>query len=467
MQHIKAQCDERKRTNIMNLCAFKDKLFEAAQAAGLDEYELYCKRSTSFEVIVFEEEIDEYKSEHTFGVSFRGKVNGKMGYASSEKIDESVIAFLVDNVKQNAALIEDEDEEVIYGGGAAYPEVVCYNPALNDISPGVKIETAMRIERAALETDERVENLPLCGFDNEETEIYIANSKGLDLRTISNRFAAGAEVQVEGDDEQVKLAFDDCDGLDFTKLDPEALGQRAASKALAMLGASPVASGKYAVVFEPRPVAEMLEVWVPSFSAERARKGFSLLAGKLNEKIAADCITIIDDPLMPGQSATTPFDSEGVASRTKTVIDGGVFKTFLHNTKTARKDGVAPTGNGFKEEPELPVGIAATNFYIKPGTHSHDGLLAQMGDGLVITTLDNLEGAHETSGDFSLQASGFLVEGGKITRPVDLITVSGNFFSMIKEVVAVGDNLEFRLGNTTNNAASPSLYVKMLDVAGY
>jgi len=447
---------------------FKEKLFAAAQAAGLDEYELYCKGDTSFEVTVFEGEIDEYKSERTFGVSFRGKINGKMGYAFSEKMDDSVIAFLVDSVKQNAALIEDEDEEFIYGGDSTYPEVICYNPGLNNIPAKVKIETAMNIERAAMETDKRVESLT-CGFANGEREIFIVNSKGLNLRNISNRFGAGAEIQAEGDDEQVKTAYEDYEGLDFAKLDPKALGQKAADKALAMLGASPVASGKYAIVFEPKPAAQMLEVWAQSFSAECAHKGFSALAGKLGEKIAADCITIIDDPLLPGLSATTPFDSEGVASRTKTVVDAGVFKTFLHNTKTARKDGTAPTGNGFKDALELPVGIAATNFYIKPDTHSHDALLTQMGNGLVITdlVLEGIDsGANEITGDFSVPAAGFLVEAGKICRPVDLITVSGNFFDMIMDIVAVGDNLEFKLGNTANNMASPSVYVRMLDVAG-
>jgi len=451
----------------MDLTKFKEKLFVEAKAAGLEEYELYCKRASSFDVSIFEAEIDEFKSERTFGVSFRGKVNGKMGYAFSEKLDDAVITFLIDNVKQNADVIEDEEEEFVYGGDAAYPEVVCYNPATNDIPTEVKIEAAMRMERAAMEVDDRVENLPYCAVDITEAEVYIANSKGLDVRFITNRICGVAEVQVEGEDEQVKTDYDGYDGLDFAKFDPVAIGQKAAKKALAMLGASPVPSGKYPVIFAPESASEMLETWIAAFSAEKAHKGFSILAGKLGEKIAADCVTIIDDPLMPGQEATTPFDSEGVASRTKTVIDSGMFKTFLHNTKTAAKDGVAPTGNGFKSSLEMPVDIAATNFYVKPGTDSHEALLAKMDNGIVISAVEGLHsGANETSGDFSLAASGFLVEGGKIVRAVDQITISGNFFGMMKDIIAVGSNLEFKLGDDTNNAAAPSLYVKSLDIAG-
>ena len=451
----------------MDLKNFKDKLFVAAATAGLEEYELYYKRASSFDVTVFEGEIDEYKSERTFGISFRGKLNGKMGYASSEKLDESVIAFLVDNVVQNAAVIEDKEEEFLYGGSTSYPKVICYNPATNDIPTKAKIDAAMTMERAALETDKRVENLPYCSVDNTEAEVYIANSKGLDVGYKSNRICGVAEVQVEGENQQVKVSYDGYDGLDFAKFDPVAVGQKAAKKALALLGASPVPSGKYPVIFTSEAAAEMLGTWIGAFSAENAHKGFSILAGKLGEKIAADCITIIDDPLLPGQEATTPFDSEGVASRTKTVVDSGVFKTFLHNTKTASKDGVEPTGNGFKGSLEMPVEIAATNFYVKPGTDSHDTLLEKMGSGIVISTVDGLHsGANETSGDFSVASSGFLVEDGKVKRAVDLITISGNFFSMIKDVVAVGNNLEFKLGDTTNNTAVPSLYIKSLDIAG-
>jgi len=451
----------------MDLQNFKDKLFAAAKAAGLEEFELYSKREASFSVNIFESEIDEFKNESSFGVSFRGKVNGKMGYAFSEKLDESAIAFLVDNVKQNAAVIEDEEEEFVYGGDESYPEVVCYNPTLNDVATDAKIEAAMRMERAAMEVDDRVENLPYCAFNNLEEAVYIANSKGLDVKYEANGFYGIAEAQVEGDDEQVKTAYGIHIGLDFSKFDPIAVGQEAAKKGLALLGASPVASGKYAVIFDPQAASEMLETWVGAFSAERAHKGFSILAGKLGEKIAAECITIIDDPLMPGQTATTPFDSEGVASRTKTVVDGGVFKTFLHNTKTARKDGIASTGNGFKSSLQMPVDIAATNFYVKPGADSHEALLEKMGNGLVITVVEGLHsGANETSGDFSLSSTGFLVEGGKVVRAVDQITISGNFFNMLKDIVAVGSNLEFKMGNDTNNTAVPSVYVKSLDIAG-
>jgi len=451
----------------MDLQNFKEKLFAAAAAAGLEEYEMYCKRSAAFDITIFEGEIDEYKSERTLGVSFRGKVNGKMGYAFSEKLDESAITFLVNNAMQNAAVIEDEEEEFIYGGDESYPEVICYNPAINDVPTDVKIEAAMRMERAALDVDGKVENVPYCGYDNTETEVAIANSKGLDVQYKTNWVAGVAEAQVKGEDEQVKTAYSIHIGLDFANFDPVAVGQEAAQKALALLGASPVASGKYPVLFTPEAAGSMLETWVGAFSAERAHKGFSILAGKLGEKIAADCVTIIDDPLLPAQTATTPFDSEGVASRTKTVVDSGIFKTFLHNTKTARKDGVAPTGNGFKGSVEMPVDIAATNFYIKPGADSHEALVEKMGNGIVITVLEGLHsGANETSGDFSLSSTGFLVENGKIVRPVDQITISGNFFDMLKNIVAVGSNLEFKMGELTNNTASPSLYVKSLDVAG-
>jgi PmbA protein len=209
-------------------------------------------------------------------------------------------------------------------------------------------------------------------------------------------------------------------------------------------------------------MGDLLGTFVSVFSAEEAQKGFSLLKGRLGGKIAADTVSIRDDPLLDQLPGSAVFDGEGVAARNKTVVENGVFKTFLHNRKTARKDGVEPTGNGFKSSFKTAVGIAPSNFYIAAGTGNREELIAGMGDGLIITNLEGLHsGANSVSGDFTLSAEGFLVWGGKITRPVEQITVAGNFFSLLKDISDVASDLEFK-----GNVSSPSVLVRELSVAG-
>jgi PmbA protein len=253
----------------------------------------------------------------------------------------------------------------------------------------------------------------------------------------------------------------------YNKLSPETVGKKAALKALETLGATPVPSGKYKVVLENDCAGSLLNVFFDAFSADASHKGFSLLKGKLGEKVAADCVTIIDDPLIPWAMGSQPFDSEGVACYSKTVVENGVLKTFLHNLKTARKDGVKPTGNGYKGGYNAPLGIGPTNFFIKPCEQSPEELFAKAGDGLIITDFQGLHaGANPVSGEFSLQAQGFVIKDGKKDRPVELITVSGNFFRLLENIIAVADDLDFENPRGISTIVSPSILVDSLDIAG-
>ena len=210
-------------------------------------------------------------------------------------------------------------------------------------------------------------------------------------------------------------------------------------------------------------MVSFLGTFAEVFFAENAQKGFSLLNGRQGEKIAADCITLRDDALLDGGYASAPFDSEGTAGQNKAVIEKGVLKTLLYNRKTAAKDGVSSTGNGFKTGLTGAVKTDCTNFYLQKGEQSFEELFASLGDGLFITDVMGLHaGANAVSGDFSLSAEGFLVKNGKLDRPVEQITVSGNFYTLLKETEALGNDLHF--GSSGNG--SPSILVRNMDIAG-
>jgi PmbA protein len=449
-----------------DLKAFKDKLFETAKAKGLAEFELYIESGKNFSVSPYEGQIEKFETTRSLGLCFRGKYKGKMGYAYSEQIADFVVDFLVDSVMENAEIVEDNDPIDIYGGCPEYPEVYSYNPGLDQVNAQQKIDMSIAMEQAGKDTHGKIKNLPEGEIGNFYKEINIANSMGLDVYSKSNgAYAYAMALAVDGDSTKSGSAFKG--GISFEDVNPKEVGKKAAQNAVDMLGAEAMPSGKYPVIFNANTASEILEYFIEVFSADKAHKGLTMLAGKLGEQTAADIVNIIDDPLMPGQSATCPFDSEGVASRTKKVVDKGVFKTFLHSTKTAKKDGVQPTGNGFKEDFKSIVDIAATNFYIAAGGKTLDELVKEMGSGVLVTQVEGLHSASNViSGDFSVSASGFLVEDGKKSRPVEQITVSGNFFGMLKDVVGLGSDLRFNCYSNVSNAGSPSLWIKALDIAG-
>jgi PmbA protein len=442
--------------------AFKNKLFEAARNRGFTDYEIYYSGGASFSIKVFDGEIREYKNSLSAGLSFRGTYKGKMGYAFTERVDDEVIPFLIENAAQNAEIIEDPDVEDLYAGSPSYPEVKTWDESLGRFMPEEKISRALKMEKAALEYDRRVEAMDYCMLGTGEQKRYIANSLGLNVSADENSAYAYAWPRVRGDDGQVKTNGESWVGKEFNRFDPDALGKKAAEKALAILGAKSVPTGAYKIIFDGNAMEGLLSVFSKLFSAENVQKGFSLLKNKIGKTIAADAVSLRDDPLLDGLPGSASFDDEGVAAKNKAVIEKGVLKTYLHNRKTAKKDGVEPTGNGFKASFKTPVGIVPANFYIAPGDKSQNDLLTLMDRGLLICGLEGLHsGADSVSGNFSVSAEGFLIENGKALHPVEQITVAGNFLTLLKDITAVGNDLEFK-----GPISSPSVLVRELSVAG-
>jgi PmbA protein len=225
-----------------------------------------------------------------------------------------------------------------------------------------------------------------------------------------------------------------------------------------------VESGSYRVLFRPYAFSDLLAAFSPMFSADEAQRGRSLLAGKEGESIASEIVTVWDDPFDP--VAPRAFDGEGTPCMKKAVIKRGTLKTLLHNLKTAKKAGVESTGNASRRSAASAVGVAPSVFRGETGDKTYDALLAELGDGLVVSDLEGLHaGVDAVSGDFSLKAAGFLVRDGAVVRPVSDITVAGNFVSMLKDVIALGSDLRYGLPHS-GFFASPSVLVKGLAVAG-
>ena len=437
-------------------------LFEKGKTAGFDDMEVYYQKNKSFNVKIFEEEIINYAISEQEGLSFRGLFNKKMGYAYTEKVDESSVDMLIKEAKINAEIIDCDDEEFIFEGSKEYKEVISYNEDLEKIPTEKKIELAFALEKASKELDKRVCTVDPCMYSESYSESIIVNSKGLELEDKSNLAFLYVGVKVkEGED--IKTAGGYKITNDFSELDVDKIAKEAVDEAVATLGAKPMASGDTKIVLRNDVSADLLESFTSIFSAEAVQKDLSRLKGKLETKIANERITLVDDPFRENGIASTGFDSEGVATKYKKLIDKGVLKTFLHSLKTAKKDGVEPTGNGFKGY-KSSISIGPTNFYIEPSELDFDEMIRDIDNGLFVTEVQGLHsGLNSISGDFSLSAYGFIIEDGKIGRPVNQITIAGNYFDMLNDVEEVASDLKFTMPGAIG---SPSLKIKKLSIAG-
>jgi len=437
---------------------FAKRAMDYAQQIGCASSELYYANGESFEVNANGGEIDRYSVSREAGISVRVSINGREGYAYTERIDDP--ERLVDHAADNAKCNESADEHPMQTK-QSYQAVVRQDSALKHLSDSERIALAKRLEQTCLALDPRVKRVVYCTAGYDSGAVVMENSLGLHAERTSDSSYIYVMPSVE-DGFELQTGFAFLMGTEAAQV--EACAKEAVEDALGKLGASPVDSGCYRVLLKPYAMCDLLSAFAPMFSADAAQKGLSLLANKEGETVASGIVTIWDDPF--DAVAPRAFDGEGTPCIRKAVIEHGVLKTLLHNLKTAKKAGRESTGNASRRSAASSVGVSPTVFRVETGKYDYDELLRELGTGLVISELEGIHaGVDEVSGDFSLKAAGFLVENGAIVRPVSNITVAGNFVSMMKDVVAIGSDLRFGMPQG-GYFGSPSMLVSGLTVAG-
>jgi len=442
-----------------------DLLFEKGAKKGFDAQEIYYLRNKNTEISVYNGEIDKYNLSEDGGLSYRGMLNGKLGYAYTELMDEQSLDLLVNEAFDNAMAIEVEDEVFLHDGSGVYHKIDNFNSSLAEVPMEEKIKFMLDLESAIKAADNRVKNISHNSYDEVESFRWIKNTSGLDVSNKTNYCLAYAMPVVEdATDTRTGLGYDISN--DFYKLSAALIIKDATEEALTMLGAKTTKSKSCPVIIKNETFAQLFSAYVGIFSAERVQKNLSAMAGKLGAVIASPVLTLFDDPHLPLGLASSSFDAEGVATQKKAIIENGVLKTYFHNLKTANKEGVSSTGNASKGSFKGTVGIAPSNLVIKPGELSFDEMVATIEDGIYVVSLQGLHAGIDTiSGDFSLQCYGYAIESGKLTRPVSQITVAGNYFEMLKEIEIFSDDFKFSI-LSQDYTGSASVKIKSLTISG-
>lgn len=437
-------------------------LFDKAKEKGITDVEIYQSSNNNTDLMVFNGAIDRYTVAESLGVSVRGIYNGKMGYAYSEKDDENIEDYLIDTLISAAKAIDNEDVPEIYAGDKNYVELDLYKPEFFEVPMTDKIEMTKELERKIKAKESRISAINYLMYQEGSSNVKIANSKGLDLEKNGNYgMLYVSAVAKEGNDNKTAAKF--ILSNKFEDFDIEKLSDQVSKEAVSLLGAKPVESGEYPVILRNNVATTLLSTFSSIFSAQSVQDGTSKLRDKLNTQIASKAVNLVDDPHNKELIFGAPFDDEGVATKFKEVIKEGNLTTYLYNIKTARKANVEPTGNGFKNSYKGSVVIRGTNFYFKPGQKTLDQMISEIDKGLLITDIAGYHaGANPVTGDFSLQASGFLIENGIKVRGVSMITIAGNYFELLQDIVEFSDDLEFGMGGI----GSASIKLNKLSIAG-
>lgn len=436
----------------INFEEFKEKIFALAKEKGV-EVQISYSKSRNFQVRYQNGEMDQYTDAGKFRINVQVLKDGKIGMSYTETLDNPEKVFM--DAYENISIVDTEDIEYFYDGKGTYPKIEPYNGAFETLSVKERLNY-VEIAHKKVREDERIIN-DMAVYGDQMSESKIVNTLGLDVSFVSGGGFMYAMAVAK--DVSPRSAFEFAIGKKPEEINPTHVGERAKDEAITLIGSKSVKSGKYRVILRNDVFSDILGMLVSMINADNAHKNLSPLKNKLGDKIASEKFTVKDLPVHNLSIVATPFDSQGVPTKEKVIIENGVFKTFLHNLKTAKKDNVEPTGNAYG------TSIAPINLYVEPGEKNFEELLETLDNGIVIIEVEGMHsGANPISGNFSLGAKGLKVENGKIAHGVEQVTISGNFLEIMHKIEEVGNDLRGFIG--MNGMIVPSVLISELDIAG-
>jgi PmbA protein len=325
-----------------------------------------------------------------------------------------------------------------------------------------KITKALfKMENSAFDYSSKIKHSEGASYQFTESRIFFANSHGFlsDFKTSSHSYYISVVAEEKKRKEDGAFWSEN---IHFNSLEnPEFIGAKAAEKAVSKIGSMKPSTGRYTIIFNNLSASSILEEFAEMISGNLIYKKSSFFSGKLNNKIASDKINIEDNPLIKGLIMSRPFDGEGVVSKKNRILEKGVLKSYLLNTYTANKLKTKNTGNSLLSAESDQ--IAPSNFFIKPSNTDESDLINSVKRGIYITSIMSADNINKTTGDFSWGAEGFMIERGKLTKPLSEFTIAGNIMNLFLNIVEIGDNLDFN----RNTVSSPSfMLVKGITIGG-
>ncbi|MBM3268933.1 MAG: TldD/PmbA family protein [Candidatus Sericytochromatia bacterium] len=435
-------------------------LLDAAVARRVDA-ELFVSSARATRVSVQDGEVEAFNLSAPRGIGIRVVSEGRVGYAFTESLAPEHLVAALERAGANAALLPPDDSAGLERFAGETPDVALYNPSLAEVPVPEKVAFALALDRVARGADARIETVTGVSYADVDAFLRVASTLGVD-RQYRGSIAGGGCMPKASHGTENKMAAHYKRARAFEELDAEAIAREAVRRSVEKLGSRTLESGHYPVAFHPEAFASLLDTFCGIFSGKAAQEGKSLLVGREGGQVAAPAFTLVDDPLRPGGFASRPFDDEGCVSRPFPLISEGVFAGFLHNAQTARKAATRSTGHASRGGYSGTVHVSPSNLVVRAGAAAREALLASAPQVVYVTELMGLHaGASIVSGDFSLQAEGFLHSGGD-RHPIHLFTVSGNFYRLLEQIEALADDVETQPSGTT----CPSVLVGGLTIAG-
>ncbi|MFM7489786.1 MAG: TldD/PmbA family protein [Actinomycetota bacterium] len=423
------------------LLAIADRVVALAQSG--EQVEAYVSRSLSTDVRVYEGEVEHFVSAQSEGIGIRVIRDGRTGTSYAGTLDPAVIADVLAEARDNLGYGEvDEWSGLAEPDGVAVTPQVLWSERLESVPTARKIELAKELERLARAADSRV-RVDDSNYSDAFGEAAVATTTGIRVSGRENGcYLSVGTLADDGDETQTGFGFSV--GRDVDELDIEKAAREAADRATRLLGATKPASRRVTVVLDPFVTAQFLGIIGGTLNGDSVVKGRSLFANRLGDEVASPLVTLVDDPTNPLAYTATDIDGEGLAARRNVLIDRGTLGMFVQSSYSARRMGVATTGNGTRGGYAGSPGAGCLALQVVPGTRSQADIVAGIEDGILIQQVQGLHsGVNPVSGDFSTGAAGITIANGTLGAPVREFTIASTLQKMLLDIAEVGGDLEW------------------------
>ncbi len=425
-----------------------DRILDQLLAPGIDAADAYFQSSRLESWVLEDGIIKEGNHNIEQGAGVRAISGEKTGFAYSDELD---MPALLQAAKTARA--------IAHGGAQGRVQVRArpsaqrlYQPInpLVSLDDADKVELMRRVDAEARRLDPRVKKVIVSLVAAHDVVLVAGNDGNLsgDVRPLV-RLNVSVIAEQQGRREQGGSGAGARSGLDYFLQEERALklAREAVHQALTNLEAEDAPAGSMTVVLGPGwPGVLLHEAVGHGLEGDFNRKGTSAFSGRLGERVAAPACTVVDDGTLAQRRGSLNIDDEGTETQRTVLIENGVLKGYMQDRLNARLMGVAPTGNGRRESyAHLPM-PRMTNTYMLPGAYEHEEIIASVDKGLYAANFGGGQ-VDITSGKFVFSASeAYLIEGGKITRPVKGATLIGNGPDVMTRVAMVGNDLELDQG---------------------
>ncbi len=436
-------------------------LVERAKKAGATAADVTVLESDEFSTALRLGEIEKLKEAASKALGLRIFIGARSASSFSSDFSTSSLERLVERTLAMARVTSEDPSSGLPDAsllGKYSGDLDLYSDDVAALSTEERIDYARRAERAALDADPRIKNSEGAWFEASVGRRAYANSLGF-AGSYRTSYCAGSVAPVADDGGMQRDFWYSVSRRRSGLEDPESVGRTAAQRALRKLGGRKMATCQVPVIFDPETAPTLVGHIFEAVRGDAIYRSASFLTGKLNQRVANERVTVLDDGLRPGGFGTRPFDGEGIASSITPVIEKGVLSNYLLNCYTARKLNMRTTGNASRGV-SGPPSVGPKNFYLAAGPHTPDEIRKSVKSGFYVTELIGF-GVNIVTGDYSRGAAGMWIENGEFTHPVEEVTIAGNLSEMFTNIDMIGSDLEFN-----SSISSPTLLVSGLTVAG-